>query len=144
MQQPTNETKTPSKPSSGVTKLRGVLRLWKAVQRAIFNYRIQRMARVKKSQPLLPLGYIKAYGLRPDTKAAMVFWQPDGSTAWYAAEYDGKDTYFGVVSVNGKTELRQFTRTEIDSARGILGLPAELDYWYTPQPLQDILAGTAW
>ena len=96
-----------------------------------------------KPQPL-PLGTIKAQKLGLDALAILKFWQPDGLMAWYAAESDGNGTYFGVVSNNGKTELRRFTRDEIKDTCGLFGLFAELDHWYTPQSLRVLLAGTAW
>ena len=93
---------------------------------------------------LLPLGTTKAQKLGLDALAVVKFWQPDGFTAWYAAESDDQGTYFGVVSHNGRTELRRFTRDEIEDTCGLFGLPAEIDAWYVPSSLSNLLTGSAW
>lgn len=94
---------------------------------------------------VLPLGYIIANHLRVDhVNAVYKFWLPDGFTAWYVAESDGHGTYFGVVSQNGQTELRHFTRAELDATHGVFGLAVELDLNYEPQTVQALLDGTVW
>lgn len=70
------------------------------------------------------------------------FFTPDGSWTWYAIEYDGKDTFFGLVK-GFEEELGYFSLSELEKVRGRLGLPIERDRWFTPAPLSTIKGGIA-
>lgn len=72
-----------------------------------------------------------------DTIAPVKFFTPDANWTWYASEYDGEDTFFGLVS-GFELELGYFSLTELDGVRGALGLPVERDLYFTPQPLRDL------
>ena len=65
------------------------------------------------------------------------FFYPDFSWTWYAIEFDGKDTFFGLVD-GDKEELGYFTLSELQSNRGKLGLSIERDRFFTPCRLSDI------
>ena len=83
----------------------------------------------------LPLGHMVANHLRADqVNAVYKFWLPDGFMAWYAAESDGHGTYFGVQPQH-VTELRHFTRDDIEDTGGLLGLTTDMDAGYLPQVL---------
>ena len=62
---------------------------------------------------------------------------PDGQFTWYATEYDGDDTFFGLVDGFEK-ELGYFSLSELQSVRGRLGLPIERDLYFKPKTLAEI------
>jgi len=65
------------------------------------------------------------------------FFYPDFSWTWYAIEFDGVDTFFGLV--NGfEEELGYFSLSELISNRGKLGLPVERDRYFTPCRLSEV------
>jgi len=65
------------------------------------------------------------------------YFTPDSSWTWYGCEYDGKDTFFGLVDGHEK-ELGYFSLSELQSLRGPLGLPVERDLWWKPKTLGEI------
>jgi len=54
------------------------------------------------------------------------FFNPTGSWSWYATEFDGVDTFFGLVHGFEK-ELGYFSLSELQSVRGRFGLGIERD-----------------
>lgn len=80
-----------------------------------------------------------------EAKMAVVkFFTPDGSWTWYASEFDGEDTFFGLVDGHVR-ELGSFSLSELKSVRGRFGLPIERDRHFTPTPLTELLGGvTCW
>lgn len=66
------------------------------------------------------------------------FFDPTGSWSWYATEFDGNDTFFGLVDGFEK-ELGYFSLSELEHAKngqsGILTLPIERDLYFKEQPL---------
>ena len=73
-----------------------------------------------------------------DAKALVKFFTPDSNWTWYASEFDGNDTFFGLVS-GFDVELGYFSLKEIQSVRGPLGLPIERDLHYEPRSLKDLM-----
>lgn len=69
--------------------------------------------------------------------AHVKFFTPDSSWTWYATEFDGEDTFFGLVDGHYK-ELGYFSLSELQSVHGPLGLPIERDLHWKPTALQDI------
>jgi len=88
---------------------------------------------IRKKLPLLYAQEIKG----GDAIAYVKFFTPDSSWTWYATEFDGKDTFFGLVDGHEK-ELGYFMLSELQSARGPLGLPIERDLYWKPQMLKEI------
>ena len=70
--------------------------------------------------------------------AQVKFFTPDSNWTWYASEFDGKDTFFGLVS-GFEVELGYFSLSELQSLRGPLGLPIERDLHFVPKTLQELL-----
>ena len=70
--------------------------------------------------------------------AQVKFFTPDSSWTWYAVEFDGEETFFGLV-IGHERELGYFSLAELESARGQLGLPIERDLYFTPTPLEDLM-----
>ena len=60
------------------------------------------------------------------------------SSDWYIAEFDGDDTFFGLVEGHEK-ELGYFSLRELQSVRGMMGLPIERDLYWSPKMLQEIV-----
>ena len=65
------------------------------------------------------------------------FFSPSGSWNWFGVEYDGEDTFFGLVDGHFK-ELGYFSLSELESVNGPMGLPIERDLYWKPKPLQEI------
>ena len=69
--------------------------------------------------------------------AYVKFFTPDSSWTWYATEFDGQDTFFGLVEGQEK-ELGYFSLAELQGVRGPMGLPIERDLHWTPKTLAEI------
>ena len=69
--------------------------------------------------------------------AVVKFFTPDSSWSFWATEFDGKDTFFGLVDGLEK-ELGYFSLSELLKVRGQLGLPVERDLYWTPKTLEEI------
>lgn len=72
-----------------------------------------------------------------DPEAQVKFFTPDSNWTWYAIEFDGDDLFFGL-AVGFEAELGYFRLSELESARGPLGLPVERDLYFTPMPLSKL------
>jgi len=66
------------------------------------------------------------------------FFTPDSSWTWYAMEFDGIDTFYGLVD-GFEQELGYFSLAELQSVRGKLGLPIERDRYFTPCRLSEVM-----
>ena len=64
-----------------------------------------------------------------ETKIIAKFFTPDSNWTWYATEFDGDDTFFGLVDGFCK-EYGYFSLRELQSVRGALGLPVERDMYF--------------
>lgn len=73
-----------------------------------------------------------------DAIAYVKFFTPDANWTWYATEFDGEDTFFGMVENHFGTELGYFSLRELQTVRGALGLPVERDLYFTPKTLGEI------
>jgi len=63
---------------------------------------------------------------------------PDSNPwTWYITEFDGDDTFFGLVHGFEK-ELGYFSLKELQSVKGPLGLPIERDLYWKPKTLKEI------
>ena len=65
------------------------------------------------------------------------FFTPDSNWTWYATEFNGEDTFFGLVDGFEK-ELGYFSLKELQSVKGAMGLPIERDLYWTPKTLEEI------
>lgn len=74
-----------------------------------------------------------------EAKALVKFFTPDSGWTWYATEFDGQDTFFGL-AVGHEVELGYFSLTELQAIRGQLGLPVERDLHFKPQTLEQLQA----
>ena len=71
------------------------------------------------------------------------FFTPDSSWSWYCLEFDGVDTFFGLV-VGFEVEAGLFSLSELESVRGPWGLPIERDRWFKPVPLSQVPEYARW
>jgi hypothetical protein len=62
---------------------------------------------------------------------------PDSNWTWLITEFDGEDTFFGLVEGHEK-ELGYFSLKELESVRGALGLPIERDLYFQSKTLEEI------
>ena len=73
--------------------------------------------------------------------AFVKFFTPWTSFTWYATEFDGEDTFFGLVDTGTEKELGYFSKTELQSIRGNWGLKIERDMYFTPKKLSELRIG---
>lgn len=69
--------------------------------------------------------------------AHVKFFTPDSSWTWYATEFDGEDLFFGLVDGHER-EMGYFRLSEMQKARGPLGLAIERDLYWKPRMLEEI------
>jgi hypothetical protein len=69
--------------------------------------------------------------------AYVKFFTPDSRWTWWATEFDGQDMFFGLVEGQEK-ELGYFSLSELQNARGPMGLPIERDLHWTAKTLAEI------
>jgi hypothetical protein len=62
------------------------------------------------------------------------FFNPNSDWTWYATEFDGEDTFFGLVQ-GFEEELGYFSLSELQEYRGRLGIGIERDLHFKPTPL---------
>ncbi len=70
------------------------------------------------------------------------FFTPDSSWTWLAtegSEEDGDFRFFGYV-IGLEEEWGYFVLSELESARGPMGLPIERDLYFKPGPFSEVLA----
>jgi len=72
-----------------------------------------------------------------DPIAIAKYFTPWAGWTWYATEFDGKDTFFGLVDGQDK-ELGYFSLSELESISGPVGLKIERDLWFEPTPLSEL------
>ena len=75
--------------------------------------------------------------LGADAVAYVKYFSPDSNWNFFATEYDGEDTFFGLVEGFEK-ELGYFSLSELESVRGPIGLPIERDLYWKPKKLNEI------
>ena len=84
---------------------------------------------------LPPLGSQDSLGSK--AVAHVKFFTPDSNWTWYATEFDGQDTFFGLVDGHEK-ELGYFSLSELQAVRGPMGLAVERDLYWQPKTLKEI------
>ena len=83
---------------------------------------------------LPPLGATEG---ESDPMAVVKFFTPDGQWTWYALEFDGDDTFYGLVK-GFEHEIGYFSLSEPQEIRGQLGLPVERDRHFEPTRLSEL------
>ncbi len=72
-----------------------------------------------------------------DPQVLLKLFTPDSNWTWYVTEFDGKDTFFGLV-VGFEVELGYFSLSELEATTGPLGLHVERDLYFKPTPLSEV------
>ena len=72
-----------------------------------------------------------------DAIAHVKFFHPCSNWTWYATEFDGEDTFFGLVE-GFETELGYFSLSELNSVKGPMGLGIERDKFWEPKALKEV------
>ena len=73
-----------------------------------------------------------------DSATALVkFFAYDTDWLWFASEFDGEDTFYGVVR-GFEVEYGYFRLSELSDYRGDYGAPIERDPSFTPKRLEEI------
>ena len=72
-----------------------------------------------------------------DAIAYIKFFTPDSNWTWYITEFDGEDTFFGLV-VGFDEELGYFSLSELQEYRGALGIVIERDLHFKPTQLSQL------
>lgn len=67
------------------------------------------------------------------------FFYPDFNWTWYVTEFDGEDTFFGLVD-GVDCELGYFSLSELKRNRGKMGCTIERDRYFKPMPLSQLRA----
>ena len=73
--------------------------------------------------------------------AYIKYFCPWNNWTWFVTEYDGEDTFFGLVCGH-ETELGYFTLSELQSVQGPMGLKIERDTYFKPKTLKEIKNGS--
>lgn len=74
----------------------------------------------------------------PDPTVWAKYFTPDSSWTWYVTEYDQEDKLFFGFVIGLEQELGYFSLTELEEARGPMGLRIERDLSFDPQPLSQV------
>lgn len=79
-----------------------------------------------------------------DALAVVHYFSPFSGWDWYGTEFDGEDTFFGLVrgfeTELGYFSLRELSEAVIEFSEHRLRLPAvERDLHWTPRPLRELL-----
>lgn len=86
------------------------------------------------SKKLPKLGETDGQGM--EAIAYVKFFHPCSRWTWYATEYDGEDTFFGLVR-GFEDELGYFSLNELKSVRDKVGLGIERDLYFKPATLEE-------
>ena len=76
-------------------------------------------------------------GKAEEAKCIAKFFDPTGSWTWYATEFDGEDTFFGLVD-GFELEWGDFSLSELQSVKGRFGLGIERDRYFGMPKLKDV------
>ena len=73
----------------------------------------------------------------PDLIVRVKFDLPWAEWSWWGIEFDGSDTFFGLVD-GYEQELGYFSLSELEAFRGPGGLCVERDLYFDPTPLSNL------
>lgn len=94
----------------------------------------------KEVREKLPKLYHNDGRASDDVKVRVKFFTPDSNWTWYATEFDGEDTFYGLVDGFEK-EMGYFSLSELESVRGPLGLGVERDRHFGNPTLKEVYEG---
>ena len=85
----------------------------------------------------LPALYATEHVPLGDKVVIVKFFHPAINWTWYGVEYDGADTFWGLVDGNER-EYGYFSLSELQTPVGPFQLTAERDYYFSPTTLRDL------
>ena len=106
-------------------------------KKLLSQYRKEQTMQILTKEVLEKLPTLYSQENEKDPMIICKFFYPDFSWTWYAIEFDGKDTFYGLVD-GDEEELGYFSLSELMSNRGKLGLPVERDRFFTPCRLSEV------
>lgn len=78
-------------------------------------------------------------GKKKEAQCSAKFFLCQGAWTWYILEYDGDDTFFGVIiNGEGEGEYGYISLKELQALRTRWGLGVERDIVFTPKKLSEI------
>ena len=90
----------------------------------------------KENRAALPALYAQD-GKGDNAIAYVKFFTPWTGWTWYAMEFDGQDTFFGLVH-GVEEELGYFSLRELETLQGPAGLKIERDLHFKPTALKEL------
>jgi len=84
----------------------------------------------------LPKPY-KQEWLGLDAVIYVKFFDPCSNWTWYATEFDGVDTFFGLV-IGHESELGYFSLRELTEYKNSLGIGIERDIYFEPLTIREL------
>jgi hypothetical protein len=93
------------------------------------------LAQFEKLKPKIPKLYESENS--KDPLVVFKFFIPDSAWSWYVIEFDGEDTFFGLVDGHDQ-ELGYFSLAELQSVQGPVGRSIEIDPDFQPQTLSSL------
>lgn len=96
------------------------------------------MLLTKKLRQKLPSLYTNENKKPEDVQIVVKFFHPWSSWTWYATEFDGEDTFFGLVR-GSENELGYFSLSELQGVR-VRGLGIERDMYFGKHTLAEAMA----
>jgi Protein of unknown function (DUF2958) len=72
-----------------------------------------------------------------DPLAVVKYFTPDSNWTWYAIEFDGEDTFYGLVH-GFEEEFGTFSLAELETVTGPLGLHIERDLYFEAKPVSKL------
>ena len=72
-----------------------------------------------------------------DAEVKVKFFTPWTTFTWFASEFDGRDTFFGLVEGHER-ELGYFSLSELEAIRGPWGLKVERDLYFGNHKLSEV------
>lgn len=107
-------------------------------QELLLGYRKENSLPLLTKEILKKLPTLYSQENEEDPMVICKFFYPDFSWTWYVIEFDGKDTFFGLVD-GDEEELGYFTMSELLSNTGKLGLGIERDRFFEPCKLSEVM-----
>ncbi len=84
---------------------------------------------------------LPAFGATSEDKdplALVKYFTPDSNWTWYGIEWDGSDTFYGLVQ-GFEEEFGTFSLSELESVTGPLGLHVERDLYFQPTQVSKLM-----
>jgi hypothetical protein len=92
----------------------------------------------KQLRAALPPLYANEHKKPEEVLIVVKFFTPWSGWTWFATEFDGKDTFFGMVH-GPEHEMGYFSLSELQAICGPFGLKVERDMYYGKHFLSEVM-----